>query len=288
MRLTVDHERCTLCGACLLTCPTDMVRRKEDRIKIGHVACIACGHCVAVCPEEAIRVTDPGFEGAFEPLAAPGIDPMALAALLKSRRTVRRYEPEPIPRETLEALFDAARWAPSGANCQCAEFAVITSEQAKAALRERLTAYWRRYAEALADRENRDARLAELGADRDQALHPHVLAAVPALIKNIDAGRDRLFFDAPAVVVCHAARDAVLPHDGCLYATMYLVLLAEAYGLGSCLTAYASEALRALPEARAELGIPETNQVYSTVVLGRPAETFHRIPAREPAKVTWL
>ena len=38
MKLSINAGKCTLCGACIATCPSDMVRRKEDRIKIGRVA----------------------------------------------------------------------------------------------------------------------------------------------------------------------------------------------------------------------------------------------------------
>lgn len=31
MRLTVNPDRCTLCGACVLTCPADMIREKGGR-----------------------------------------------------------------------------------------------------------------------------------------------------------------------------------------------------------------------------------------------------------------
>lgn len=42
-----------------------------------------------------------------------------------ARRTIRKFKPEPVPREVLERLADAARLAPSAANMQPLEFIVV-------------------------------------------------------------------------------------------------------------------------------------------------------------------
>ena len=63
--------------------------------------------------------------------------------------------------------------------------------------------------------------------------------------------------------------------------------MAVTLGLGTCLTAYASLPLQALPELRADLGIPDGNQVYYVLTVGRPAEEFKLIPPRKPVQVEW-
>ena len=294
MKLTVDPEKCTLCGACIPTCPTEMVRSKGEFIKIGRVACIECGHCIAICPEGAIEDEEGGLtpqplsindcrsSGKGEKATAEG-----LKALIQRRRTVRRYKAEPVAREVIEGLLDTARWAPTAANCQAQEYVVITDPAAKDRLRREIEAHYRGFAEALADKEMRSARLAALGLDGEFATHPHMLAAVPAFVKAVDAGRDRLFFEAPVVIVVHAAANEVMPEAACAFATLALVLMAEAHGLGTCITGYASDALRQRADIRGSLSLPETNQVHYVVALGWPAEEFPRVPTRRPAKVAW-
>ena len=44
---------------------------------------------------------------------------------IAGRRTVRRFKPDPVPRDLLERLVDAGRLAPSAANLQPLEFVVI-------------------------------------------------------------------------------------------------------------------------------------------------------------------
>lgn len=273
MRLSVDEARCTLCERCIPTCPTDMVRRKGDRIRIGRVACIECGHCIALCPEGAI--VDEG--AATLPAARPGeVTPAALRRLVEARRSTRDFRPEAPPREVIEEILDMARWTPTAANCQAQRFVVVASEGERTALRLAIEAHYREFAASIADREDR------------ATLHPHILAAVPAFAKAVEAGRDRLFFGAPVVVVVHAGCDEVMPESAASFATMLLVLAAEVHGLASCITGYASDALELLPAARERLGIPPEHRVHQVVALGYGAERFLRIPDRRPDEARWV
>jgi len=53
------------------------------------------------------------------------ISPEAVLALLKSRRSIRRYRPDPVPDEMVEGLLEAGRWAPSASNRQPWHFIVV-------------------------------------------------------------------------------------------------------------------------------------------------------------------
>jgi nitroreductase/NAD-dependent dihydropyrimidine dehydrogenase PreA subunit len=288
MRLTVNPDLCNLCLACVRTCPADMIRERDGRLKIGRVACLGCGHCVAVCPQGAITVDEPGpGDDEYLPVEAPDLTPAQLRRLLLQRRTIRQFEPRPVPREVLQEMLDAARWAPTAANCQCVRFTVITTPALRDEVAAEVTAFYRAYNEALEDRAHSAERLAALGLNPEFGMHPHMLAAVPAFLKNVAGGRDRLFFGAPAVVIVHADRGEVLPATNCRLATFAVVLMAEPLGLGTCLTAYASEALAALPALRARLGIPESHDVHDVFAAGYPAEQFRLVPPRRPSEIDW-
>ncbi len=51
--------------------------------------------------------------------------------LVKTRRTIRKFKPDPIPDEYVENIIEAARWAPSGANSQPWEFIIIRDKEIK-------------------------------------------------------------------------------------------------------------------------------------------------------------
>ena len=51
---------------------------------------------------------------------------MDLFEAIRTRRSIRNYTGDPIPREDLETIVDAARLAPSGSNQQPWDFIVVT------------------------------------------------------------------------------------------------------------------------------------------------------------------
>lgn len=55
----------------------------------------------------------------------------AFERLVRARRAVRDFRPDPLPEDLLLRLLDAARWAPSGYNLQPTHFFVVTSASAK-------------------------------------------------------------------------------------------------------------------------------------------------------------
>ena len=54
-----------------------------------------------------------------------------LLDLVKKRRSIRRFRPDPIPDADIEKIVDAACWAPSGFNMQPWEFVVIKKPELK-------------------------------------------------------------------------------------------------------------------------------------------------------------
>ncbi len=50
---------------------------------------------------------------------------MSVYEIILKRRTIRRFKPEPLPKELLERLVNAGRLAPSGANLQPLEFIIV-------------------------------------------------------------------------------------------------------------------------------------------------------------------
>ncbi len=227
------------------------------------------------------------YEGAFSAMPETVARPQELLDLMKSRRTVRRFLPDKVSQQQIDSLLEAAQYVATGANCQCQRFTVLTDDVAKSALQEGIMAFYREYAAALADKEHPE-RLAEFLGESAGEMHEHILAAVPALVKNVDGGRDRLFFDAPVVILIHADRNEVLPEAACAFAANHIALMAHSLGLGSCITAYASLALAQLPGLRADIGIAAEDEVYYVVAVGKAMDEYHLVPPRKPVNVRYV
>ena len=66
-----------------------------------------------------------------------------LATLLRSRRSVRKYQARPVSREQIEQIVEAARWAPSPHGRQPWRFVVLTRQEPKTLLADRMGVTWR-------------------------------------------------------------------------------------------------------------------------------------------------
>ena len=51
-----------------------------------------------------------------------------LLELVKKRRSIRRFKPDPIPDESIDKIIEVARWAPSGFNSQPWDFVIVKKE----------------------------------------------------------------------------------------------------------------------------------------------------------------
>ncbi len=61
---------------------------------------------------------------------------MELINAIKGRRSIRSYQPDQVADADLEYILEAARWAPSWANTQCAEFIIVQDAAVKQQLAE--------------------------------------------------------------------------------------------------------------------------------------------------------
>ena len=66
------------------------------------------------------------------------VDDAALDALFREARTYTKWQPRPVPEETLRDLYEVLKWAPTSANAAPARFAFLRSKEAKERLRPAL------------------------------------------------------------------------------------------------------------------------------------------------------
>ncbi len=167
---------------------------------------------------------------------------MEILECIKSRRTVRRFKPDPIPQTALDAIFEAAMWAPSPANAQPWDFFVV-GPQARAKI---LALFKIKGEEFLSDPE----------------CPPPKRKAIESLMAD--------FGGAPymVAVVCRAAAEPMLQHENTLSvatAVQNLCLAAWAHDIGSIWLS-----VGAAPPVRPILGVDEGASVVALLALGYP------------------
>jgi len=59
---------------------------------------------------------------------------MDVMEAIRTRRSIRKYRPDPVPEEELQSVLEALRWSPSWANTQCWEIVVVKDPKVKTEL----------------------------------------------------------------------------------------------------------------------------------------------------------
>ena len=287
--VSVDKDRCTLCGLCIPVCVRGVLVEGAETMRVTDPAlCNLCGHCKAVCPEDAPRLPSLNAEE-FSP--APNADnlpkPDQLVALFRSRRSTRIYQRRAVEREKLERVLQAGRFAPSGGNRQPLRYVVLQSQERIATVREIAISALGKRAGRIQEEMERKREGGEVLSMTDQALQTYAGIWL-SMLDLLKQGIDRLFYHAPAVVICHGSpATATLEVDAGL-AAMQMVLMAEAIGLGTCFCHFLVFAIEESPELRQALQIPEDNKVVVSFMTGYPDVSFTQLVARNPLEVNWL
>ena len=128
MTFKVNIERCVKCGKCVKDCPTNTLEMKDGvpSVRDGKgVGCIRCQHCLAVCPEAALTLDGVNSESLVPLADMPIPPPNEVANLIRSRRSIRQYVRENVPREDIDALLETLKYVPTGCNNMDLTFVVV-------------------------------------------------------------------------------------------------------------------------------------------------------------------
>lgn len=175
---------------------------------------------------------------------------------IKSRRSIRKYLPEQIKQEELDAILEAGTYAPSAHNDQSWHFTVVRDRE----LIDRMN----RLSKELMARQETDW-IKEMGSNA--ALH--------------------IFYNAPAVVVVSMRKDALSPLVDCCAAIENILLAAESLDIGSCWIGLARYYF-SLKDDLPRLGIPEGYEPCYAVTLGYKGQRPSRALPRRKGAVNYI
>lgn len=179
---------------------------------------------------------------------------------LRTRRSIRRFKPDPVPASTIELILETATYAPSAHNLQPWRFAVVADSSARARLGKALTEKMR------ADMTAASAPKSEIDSRAERSLRR--IAEAPVIIL--------LCRDTSAIRV-DEPEEHTMAIQSVAAAGLQLLLAAHAEGLGGnwiCWPLYAQEAVRDALE------LPETWEPQGMFFLGyedeEPGEKYLR------------
>lgn len=269
IQFKIDGTKCTQCGLCAADCPANIIVMTDNGPIVPSEKesfCYKCEHCLAVCPTAAVSVL--GLDPLHSiPLSAALPGAAQMEALIKGRRSVRRYKDEDIDPELLQRLLDVAWHAPTGKNDRQVRLTVIDKRETLAKFRLEAHAGIERLAMAgkLPPGMERFADFPKLWADRKV---------------------DILFRGAPHLLVTSAPKNSPSPVADCFIAMAYFELFAQTQGVGTVWDGLFKWTMDMLPELKKTLAIPEDHLIGYAMAFGYPAVRFTRTVQHKPAIIS--
>jgi nitroreductase len=184
--------------------------------------------------------------------------------VITNRRSIRKYKPDAVPRETLARLIEAARWAPSGENAQPWRFVIVED-------REKIKAIGK--VAAMADRRQFSAEFVA-GETEKRLKKIKDPKKRQKVIEKLTGGHVSSFLaNAPVVIIVCGKKDVWdLPYD-CSAAIENILIMAVAAGLGACWVESPVMDVRDEEKIKAMLEIPKNMKVLTAISVGYPDES---------------
>lgn len=262
--LVIDSEKCTRCEQCVRDCPLMVLAMDQGVPYVGEdkaEKCIECQHCLAVCPTGALGIFGLKPEDSL-PLAGHMPEPAQMEILIKGRRSIRRFQREPVDPATIEQLLKIAAHAPTGVNSRKVLFTVVEDQQTMEHVKHATMEGVRKMVQ-------------------DESL-PKGKEFYGGILRAWDKGADILFRKAPHLLIVSVDAKAPTPiADGFIAMTTF-EMMAATLGLGTLWDGLAKWAMVDMNSGLgAKLGIPESHEIVYVMLFGKPAVTYHRTVQRD-------
>ena len=215
---------------------------------------------------------------------------MKLDEAIRERRSVRKFLPVPVPRTDIEAMIEAACWAPSSTNFQPWRFQVILRQDL---IKEMTRLVYERFDEAMHQARQRHERLAaallrfmrSYGSFFAGAPAVIVVCGVPYSMPKFGAAGDKAIakiVESGGAQVAHIFSSTV--DKSVAMATQNLLLKAHALGYGAVAI---DTPLAAEKQIKILLDIPpdDSMRIVMLVALGKPGENPAPPPRRPIAEI---
>jgi nitroreductase len=208
--------------------------------------------------------------------------------LIRSRRSKRLFKDNPVEKDVLEKVLEAARFAPSAHNDQSTDFVVIQDQ----AILHEITALTADYIEKLVKyTQNPIGRmmmrrvLGRRGAATVFELAPEMEGLV-ALFKS---GTDWILRDTPVLILfCADSAGGSFAGVNANLALHNAALAAETVGLGCFYAGFVVHASERDNRIAKLISLPKTHKIYGALSMGYPKLKFKKWPERNQANVIWV
>lgn len=272
--IKVNADECIGCGQCMQDCFPNDIELIDGKAQAKNKTCIKCGHCIAICPKKAIATDEYNMEEVKEyNKEAFSVGPEQLLNFIKFRRSVRQFRAKEVEKEKILQIIEAGRFTQTGSNMQDVSYVVVREglQELKALVYETLKGMGEHMlAQPTTPQTKLLRRYAKMWVNMYQAFqeNPHE--------------KDRLFFNAPAIIVVTANSQV----NGAL-ASSNMELMTNALGLGTFFSGFFVRAAQQSKKIMDFLSLEGDKQIVTCMVIGYPNVRYYRTVPRKEAAIYW-
>ncbi len=265
----INKETCIGCGLCVKDCSNGAIILEDKKAKVNLKLCNECSHCVAVCPQASVSMSDYDENEIIKyDKGRLNIAPDDFLYLLKFRRSVRQFKNKDIESDKLAGIIEAGRYSPTASNRQSNRFIII---------KDKLD----------------DVRNSAINTLYDMAVNTDYMKNQPVyrnlFIKMHEDYKnnkgDRLFFNAPAVMVITSENKSGFADIDAGIAASRMELQAVSSGLGVCYIGFLKSAITLNSDIKKLMDMGDNEEFILSFVLGYPDVKYQRTVNRKPADV---
>lgn len=293
--ISIDTKLCKACGICGNVCPRhilETIQKNEQKTtsisKSRANLCMECGHCEAVCPNEAIKL-DCYRNEQFPKAESVDFNENQLLELVKQRRSVRRYQNKPVPRDILNQIISISRYSPTGTGRRVTGVIIIDSPESLKTLSEHVYEIYKNLGKGLRNPIAKQIIKRRIGTKLFSTLTNFVMPGMNWYIKWYNEKKsNEIFRDCPALILFHNPVSEPMASENCLIAAFNAHLVSQIFGIGSCVNDLIPPACNRSLKARELLNLPKGREIYASLTLGYPKYKFKRSIPREFVSVQYL
>jgi nitroreductase len=243
---------------------------------------------MAVCPNDAIHLD--GMEShKLTPVRPLEVSAENLLALMEQRRSVRRYNDKPVPREMLDLIVDACRRAPTGTGSASTGVLVIDKQESLDVLSEMLHELYQDLDKNLKNPIARFMIKKRVGLRLFHTLQNFVMPGMRWYLKWKKEGKgDEILRDCMALILFHSPILEPMAEANCTISAFHGIFMAEILGVGTCFNDLVPPACNRSKKIRELLSLDKDREFYSSITLGLPKYKYRKVVPKSLAEIRYL
>jgi nitroreductase/NAD-dependent dihydropyrimidine dehydrogenase PreA subunit len=271
--VNIDKDKCIGCGICVKDCSRVCITLEDSKAVVNQTLCNECSHCSAVCPQNAITMPqyDQGEITEYN-IDDFSIDPRYLLNFIKTRRSIRQFKKDEVEFKKLDQIIEAGRYSPTASNRQSNRYIILKDKLDEV-------------------REVSLKTLFDIAMDPKTdftGIETYKSSWISMYKSFIEEKIDRLFFNAPIVMVVVSSDPTSFAHVSGNIAAQNMELMSNSLGLGVCYIGFLSKAIEENPKLRQIIEIKENEKFIISMVIGYPDVKYCRTVNRKKADVIIL